>query len=108
MASGLITLLTENLGKTPDEIVRKLSNRGWRRPSEISRKYFEENKETTPHYYWCQHLIDGTSGARNVREHWVFGCCSHSYDEFVASLETRHRVYWLIPANEYTGEPPPC
>ena len=105
---------TLNRWKTlqPDEIARRLTSKGWRKPSELGREYFETNKHLREFVY-CQVYSDGRVGAHNLSDRaWPMANCSPNYARFVDSLEgsvyPSGSCYWIIHNSEYTGELPPC
>ena len=111
--TDLIQRLNALVGKTPDEIARRISNKGWRKPSELGEAYFLANR-TTQHAYW---KIQKGEVSTVKGLDWIFDSAvgAHgSYDRFVEQLETgdycvrNNYTYWVIPMDQYTGEPPLC
>lgn len=106
--ADLIAKLNALSGKTPDEIVKAITTKGWRKPSELGRDYFADNI-SVPHVWCCVNDNDpsrASVGGNIAGYPWHF---SGTYGEFCRLLESRSTVYWIIPLSEYNqGDKPPC
>lgn len=104
---SLINKLNNLLSMTPDEIAKRLNNRGWMEPRQLGQEIFDKDKARVP-YCYCLVRNGEVTNVHDLTGTWKLSSCSSNYDEFCDSLQRFGRTYWIIPFDQYTGELPLC